>query len=354
VSFLGEIVTTSRDGLFEFRYEPRDSLAVVSSTHPDYLDGSLSVQLHGHDTSEKDILLKQKPSAEVDSLHALVQRINSFADNGATHEKTEMERLFEDYFFEIQMGSTALPIAILIIWLISRWHRRKMLLERRTASGTPQIESVVVRGIADYLFRNTRFRRMVQQYRQHREVASIDLNVPATIEATLRNGGLFTPIFASRYVLPEYVILIDRASFGDQHAHFLDELVKRMTNDGVIIDRYYFDRDPRLLRPAKKGKRQVTVQELFIRHPWHRLLIFTDAAGFINAKTGKPHSWLDNFLEWSSRAIFIPEKTQGVEYLELSLKNMGFNIGPTSTQGLVNHIEAQPQPVWHVPPPEPG
>ena len=40
------------------------------------------------------------------------------------------------------------------------------------------------------------------------------LDTAATLHASLRRGGLFTPVFGSR-AEPDYLVLIDRASFAD-------------------------------------------------------------------------------------------------------------------------------------------
>ncbi|MFQ5629838.1 MAG: carboxypeptidase-like regulatory domain-containing protein, partial [bacterium] len=341
ITFLNETKPTDQNGRVEFTYQPEDRTAEVASELDGFLPGSKSIPIHGHGPADIEIAMQPEPPAEVDSLHALVGRINAYADSvTARPPLTELERFYQDNFANIRLAGMALPFALFVIWWFSRWLRRRLLLERQTTTVTPKTGAVVVKGVADYLFRNSIFRRMVQQFRQHREVGSTDLNAPATVDATLRCGGLFTPVFATRFLSPEYLILIDRASFGDQHAGFIDALVKRMVSDGVIVDRYYFDRDPRVCQPEKLGEPHLTIQELFVRHPKHRLLIFSDAAGFFDTITGKPHHWLDDFLEWSSSAIFIPERTDAADYLEFALKDFGLSVGPATAAGLSQHLEA--------------
>ena len=347
VTFLGQRTTTGRSGDFGFTYQPKDSTAFISVRHRDYQDDSFVKALHGHDTAAVIIRLQPlRQTADEDSLAALVQRINAFAKSVADESRlSSWQQFYKKHHKNIQNGSLLIPLLIFALWCFRRFRRRRALLEKHSSGRQHEVESVSVKGISDYLFRNTAFRRTVQQFRQHREISSLDLNAPATVEATLQQSGLFTPVFASRYILPEYLVLIDRAGFRDQHARLIDDLIKRMTDDGVIVDRYYFDGDPRICRPEDPEAPQVQIAELFKRHPKHRLLIFSDAAGFLDPVTSEPWRWLDDFLEWSHSAIFMPDKIEGGDYLEMSLKQFGFAVGTADTAGLAQHITTLNQAV---------
>lgn len=340
VFFLSDILSTDSSGYFIFPYTPIDNRAILRTIHPEYIADSRQIPLHGHIRPDMEVLLQEKPPAETDSLNALVDRINAFADSlEKKNSYSATEAFYHRNYEKIRYSGFALPFILFLVWIFSRWYRRRIFLERRSASQPRDMQTVVVKGLADYLFRNSPFRRLVQQYRRHLEVTSPELDVPATVEATVDRGGLFTPVFAARYISPEYLVLIDRTSFGDQYARLIDQVINRMASDGVIIDRYYFEGDPQVCQPENPHAAHLTIQELFARHPAHRLLIFTAAVNFIDPRSGRPQHWLERLLEWPSCAIFIPENTEGVEYLAETLRKLGFNVGQVSTTGIGHYID---------------
>src|SRR5262249_62256523 len=108
------------------------------------------------------------------------------------------------------------------------------------------------------------------------------LDVASTVRATINKGGMFTPRYGSRRTSPEYLLLIDRATFGDEQARFGEEVSRRLEAGGVFVDRYYFQNDPRTCRQREPQSPMLTLHELAARHPQHQLLIFTAASGLIS------------------------------------------------------------------------
>jgi len=340
--------SNTRLGIFQLEY-PRKSFSINFNRIQDTLSVNDTLKLSItkiKPTPITPVVQVERKKAEIDSLAAVVSRINEFASNEANQVKLKSWQKFVYHYFPLlRLISLVLPLLIFITWLIIRWFRRRIILERISTTRERKAESIMVKGKVEYLYRNSIFRRLVQRFRLHREEPSVDLDVPATVEATIRQGGLFSPLFAIRNILPEYLVLIDRSSFSDQHAEMLDSVIQRMRSDGVSVDRYFFDDDPRICQSDKTDVPHVTLAELLARHPRHRLLIFSDAVHFIDARSGKPRSYLEQFLSWSEPAIFIPDKTEGVEYLELSLKNLGFKVAPANLIGLSRHIDTIHLPI---------
>ena len=110
------------------------------------------------------------------------------------------------------------------------------------------MDHVSVAGTNAHLYRDSAFRRVAQEMRRHRFSRSHDLDVSPTVSATIRAGGSFTPVYGSRRVSPEYLVLIDRATFRDQQTQLEDTLISRLVEDNVFVDRYYFTGDPRVCR----------------------------------------------------------------------------------------------------------
>jgi formylglycine-generating enzyme required for sulfatase activity len=239
----------------------------------------------------------------------------------------------------LQLAALLLPLLIFAGWWLRRFYgRRRMLLRRARTAKPPRLEHLTVKGIAEQLFQGQSFRRVVQELRRHRPRVSRDIDEQNTIEATVRRGGLFTPVYGSRRTLPEYLVLIDRMGPSDQLARFQEELVRRLAQDSLNLDTYYFRGDPRICRRkveyAAHPPNYLTLPDLAALHPDYYLLIFGDGASFIDPVTGKPERWLEQFSPWAGRAIMTPEAPAFWRFREWALRESDFLILPTGREGL--------------------
>jgi len=212
-------------------------------------------------------------------------------------------------------------------------------LEKGRAAKTPELHRLKVKGAGEQLFHGPTFRRFAQEMRRHRESGVGDLDLPATVETTTQQGGIFTPVYGKRQILPEYLVLIDRASFHDQQARFVDENLARLQADGVFIERYYFDSDPRVCRSDDPYSPHLTLQELAARYPEHRLMIFSDGAGLMHPFTGRPQRWLELFSAWADRAVLTLEAPRHWGYREMALSGLDFVVLPATQTSLAILIE---------------
>lgn len=245
----------------------------------------------------------------------------------------------------LQLAALLLPLLIFAAWWLRRFYgRRRMLLRRARTARPPRLEHLTVKGVAEQLFQGQSFRRVVQELRRHRPRVSHDIDEQTTIEATVRRGGLFTPVYGSRRTLPEYLVLIDRMGPSDQLARFQEELVSRLAQDSLNLDTYYFRGDPRICRrkveDAAHPPNYLTLPDLAALHPDYYLLIFGDGARFIDPVTGKPERWLEQFSPWAGRAIMTPEAPAFWRFREWALRESDFLILPTGPEGLTALGEA--------------
>ena len=90
-----------------------------------------------------------------------------------------------------------------------------------------------------------RFLHIAQQFRHRIQIPSSKLDVSKTVTKTLNKGGWVTPAYGFRKVLPEYLVLIDSAIYGDHQAKFAKTMMDQLAQNEVFIDTYYFDEDPR-------------------------------------------------------------------------------------------------------------
>ncbi|MDX2032716.1 MAG: formylglycine-generating enzyme family protein [Blastocatellia bacterium] len=236
-----------------------------------------------------------------------------------------------------------IPLLLWLAWRIVHWWRRQAMLRRVAVTENPRLNRVRLKGAEKLLFQRPRFRRLAQELRRHRETAIRDLDVEETVEGTVRRGGLFAPRFRARRVSPEYLVLIDRAAPGDQQARFGEEMARRLEGAGVFIDRYYFQGDPLTCRLRDPLSPPVTLLELASRYPEHRLLVFSDGAGFLNPFTSEPEQWLRLLAHWPHRALLTPEPAAG--YREAALAASGMRVLPANEDGLagIAAVAARPR-----------
>ncbi len=146
---------------------------------------------------------------------------------------------------------------------------------------------------------------------------------------------MFTPAYRARKALPEYLVLIDRASFHDQHSQLVDALLKELDDYGLFIERYYFDGDPRRCYAARTPSTACTLDSLQARYADYRLLIFADSPQFFDP-LGHPAAWLEKLHAWASPVLFTPSAQW--DYYTQALQDNGFLLLTTGQKGLAQLV----------------
>jgi Tfp pilus assembly protein PilF len=236
----------------------------------------------------------------------------------------------EDSALFAGVASGVMLASVLLLWL--RRRARRMGLEKWRSENEPRLDKLVVKGSSEYVARAFPLRRTAQELRRHREYGASDLDVQRTIESTIRSG-LFTPAYAPRKSLPEYLVLIDRSDFEDHKARLADEIVERLMKNDVFIERFYFQGDPRVCRKDDPKAPYQTLQSLAAQYPNHCLLVFSDADRLFNPVTGRPQYWLRMFSPWETR-ILLTSELHADDYREWALIETGFRVLPDNRAGL--------------------
>ncbi|MFO0953797.1 MAG: hypothetical protein U0835_22100 [Isosphaeraceae bacterium] len=209
-------------------------------------------------------------------------------------------------------------------------------LARRPARSRADIRSVRVRGVRESLFPRAVLSRAARNLRRRRPAEAVHLDVKATIDRSARRAGQFSPVAARRRMTPEYLVLVDRASFADHQARLYDELVGQVEAEGVAVTLLHFDADPRACDPAvgNAGSAALAPRDLSARHPDARLIVFADASVFIDPVTGQPASWAALFAAWPERALLTPEPAAFWSGGEKALTSAGWAVLPATAEGL--------------------
>ncbi|MDM8522526.1 SUMF1/EgtB/PvdO family nonheme iron enzyme [Desulfococcaceae bacterium HSG8] len=227
----------------------------------------------------------------------------------------------------------------LLAWLIREiwWgYLARTYLVARSTSDPFDVLPFWVKGSEGKLFQSVTLLRTARELRRHVRTEHEELDADATAERTAEMAGCFSPVNRSPQVMPEYLILIDRATFRDHQALWADALVNRLVDNEVFLERYYFDGDPRSCVPEKGGP-ALGLWELARRHPDHRVIIFSDGAGLTDPLTGEPARWIEQFYTWKERSLLTLESAG--ELREHPLADADFMVMPAGERGLDALIE---------------
>jgi hypothetical protein len=338
ISFKGQTVATDAQGHFSLVYESKDLPTNILVSHPGYEE--LPYELNTS-TSNTPLTLTLHPVESPSPTTApTVEDVGTGTKVAATTPPPEKEIIPARYFDLVLASVLFLPSAIFLVWWLLRlYRRRRMQLKKRDARSERQVDELLVKSFVEKFFQGAAFRRIAQELRRHRRYGSNDIDVQPTVNATIRQGGWFMPVYGTRLEQPEYLALIDRASFSDQQAHLEDELIKRLVKDNVLVERFYFHEDPLICRRENPNEPYLDLQDLSARYPNHNLLIFSDGATFINPFTGQPQSWLDLMTSWQVHALLTPEAPTHWGYREWALSNQDFIVVPASKAGMTALVE---------------
>lgn len=220
------------------------------------------------------------------------------------------------------------------------WYRQASLfLVRHATSEVPQIERISVDPLIGDLFGSMSLLSVADDFRRRVEVPSEELDLAATVESTVRQYGWFTPIFGTKRVMPEYLILIDRASRRDQQVRLIDGLLERLEQGNVFVSKFYFDTDPRICFPSAGNATPLTLQDLYSAFSHHRLLIFSDGLGLLSSSVGGLDVWVDQLLRWEDRVILTPQSSACWGHREWVL-SQSFVVLPATVEGLAGLTQA--------------
>ncbi|MBP6824891.1 MAG: hypothetical protein KA368_25315, partial [Acidobacteria bacterium] len=335
VSFLGQKTTTDADGKFSFKYQIR-VYEWLGSTTVEQLTAA-----HIEHYLETRLVLLKNPVTTPITLQARPPEDVTLPPPPTPTPTPDLPTVPKDEAKPVESPNywrpilaALIPLMLLAAFLLWRWIRRRMMLRKLETSGNPQLHKVTFEREDAPMFVSSPFRRAAQELRRHRLTSHHDLDVTATVDATIRKG-VVTPVYSARRLAPEYLLLIDRASVHDGQAKLADELAKRLGADHVYVDQFYFQDDPRTVREPKPLSPVITLHELASRYPDHRLLVFSDAEGFFNPFTGEPGHWLEQFDYWEQRVLLTPESPAAWGYREFTLaEDYGFTLIPAKTEGL--------------------
>jgi hypothetical protein len=231
------------------------------------------------------------------------------------------------------------PLALLLLWFY-RLYRRRRELHRWASAAEPRLRRIGLPSGGELVFQPNDIRRLATTLRRRRPDESMELDAAATVDRTCREGGFFRPVYAKRTSEPEYVFLGERTNLKDQQTRLQDELIGRLRDHDVFVQRYYFHGDPAVCVDSHGTIFALT--ELSAAHPGHELWLALEAERCLDPASGAPERWTDMLVNWPDRVLLSGST---------ATRTLDLRVAPPTREGLeaLASNAARPNPFRYYP-----
>lgn len=245
-----------------------------------------------------------------------------------------LSSLFRQFY---QFSLIAIMLCVLLWWLLAK--QRQYAFLRRLPADTPSAETLSLSvTIKPLTLLSEQIKHLGPALRQRRRVHTREIDVIASVHATVRAGGIATPVFGSKQE-PEYLLLVDRSSRHDHFAALADALVAALHAQGVWLERYQFDGDLQQLHHQPFANETPhtgpqTLNQLAKRHADARLIVFSDGAGLIDRYSSDVHANVMRLHAWPRPLQLTPHARASWAAREWRLAHAGLQMLPMDDEGL--------------------
>jgi|GEM_PF-943708 len=170
-------------------------------------------------------------------------------------------------------------------------------------------------------------------------------HIPKTVQASLRQGGLFKPIFAMKKRKVTLLVLVDRRHRDDMQSDLASLLVTQLRAEGLQVEDYEFNRDPRFLVSREwvsreqnaSGKRQrlLPLQRVLNWHRESHVVLVGDGHALFHPFKGELFTWSKQAFGAMRHKMLLSTTHQPWGSAEVALsRQLGFHIAPFSSEGM--------------------
>jgi hypothetical protein len=223
------------------------------------------------------------------------------------------------------------------IWGIAYWRRRKeqkdLAARRDNKTKPPYSWQIKIEGVENVIQLNDIFFRTANDMRRRSEMDIRRLDMPRTIQGTIKKAGM--PQFSYRQPTQanEYLVLIDQAAAQSHRARLFDFLMRRWQQQEVLVERFFFNGDIRLCW-NDKHKRGLSIAELQNRFPTHRLIVVSHGFWLLKTMVVEWDEWTAGLLDnWRYKVLLTPRMPSEWDARETVLSKK-FRILPAILRGV--------------------
>jgi formylglycine-generating enzyme len=226
-----------------------------------------------------------------------------------------------------------------LMWAWVTWRekkRRTLIAEVDRSSKAPYIWNIKINDLLEPEAGDD-FQLALNKMRRRSQDEMVQLDMAATIKATVQRGGMPEIKYKQLTKPTEYLLLIDRQYTGNHRAQLFDSLYAAFKRADVLVDRYFFDGDMRLCYKEHSSD-GVSLQVLQKLHGQSRLIVLSNGYQLLSSMTGQLAPWTTFLQHWRERSILTPTPTDEWGRREEQLDTQ-FTVMPSSLQGLNYLIE---------------
>jgi formylglycine-generating enzyme required for sulfatase activity len=227
-----------------------------------------------------------------------------------------------------------------LLYIFVQWRarrRQKLIAQRDKSAKPPYIWNIRIKNLPPP-DPGEAFGGTINALRRRTDDESRLIDLPETIRATIRKGGMAIFRYRQQTRPPEYLMLVDRQHATDHRARLYDDLYHILRQNEVLVDRFFFDGDIRLCYNDEHPD-GLAPDELLFRFPNHRLLIIGAGRQMFSATTGRLAKWTESFGRWKDRALLSPLPFAEWGRRERALADL-FRFTPATLPGIRRLIDA--------------
>ncbi|MEM6767489.1 MAG: SUMF1/EgtB/PvdO family nonheme iron enzyme, partial [Bacteroidota bacterium] len=147
--------------------------------------------------------------------------------------------------------------------------------------------------------------------RQRKRGYANELDIPASVTATVSAAGLPEIAYLRRSAPSAYLVLIDKQAQHDHSARLFSMLMQVLQEEDVILERFYYEEDPRACY-QEEGHEEIplrmSLDQLYQAYGERRLLIYGDTSSVAHPKQARLTSWaVEGLLRWEERIWLTPK-----------------------------------------------
>ena len=198
------------------------------------------------------------------------------------------------------------PIILLFGYALFRWFLRRARAAVRRGLKGPHYVPIQVEPPAGPLFEPQKVVELARRMRQREDAGHRVLDLPRTLSATIDAHGYPTFRFRAVRRPPEYVVLLERRSRLDHFTALTDTLLGKLQEDGVLLARYYFERNPRFVFSASDER--FDLENLVSAHEGYRLLVVGSSECLLDPGTAGIADWAQGAVgHCAHRAVLVTD-----------------------------------------------